>query len=319
VLQAETSFLPERLNRYISKNQDQARIRRCKLWRAVLERLILALADQQLVTGFAILITGWIVYHEDRYGAHFTLVVYLSSLSSSSHLAAIVTLRKYFSANPALALLRIVLITAFAILLTASIAVSDTFGPFYSILWSVISSANVEIPESLATMISIWPILWAFWTGIWQIVPDTRDRFTAWVKRKWWLPFRVLGRLISKVRPFRRLSGPIRIMRYRSSDNAKHKWRRVLGAALHRLVFLSPGGVFVLQIIFAAISVALALAQKFSPGDSDNGVCSLNSNDENKMGYGQILAFLMLILILIATVEAYKGRHHSEPSWFDSG
>ena len=127
VLRAETAFLPKRLNAIISKNQDHIRIRRCKFWRVVLERLIIALADQQLVTGFAILITGWIVYSKYIGGAHFSLVIYLSSLSSSSHLAAIVTLRRYFNDNPALALLRIALISTFALGLAISITISENF------------------------------------------------------------------------------------------------------------------------------------------------------------------------------------------------
>jgi hypothetical protein len=49
----------------------------------------------------------------------------------------------------------------------------------------------------------------------------------------------------------------------------------------------------------------MALAQKFSPGSEK--LCSLNSREENEMGYGQVLAILILILPAIATFEAYKG------------
>ena len=49
----------------------------------------------------------------------------------------------------------------------------------------------------------------------------------------------------------------------------------------------------------------MAMAQKFSPGDENS--CSLNSGEENKLGYGQVLAILLLVLPAIATFEAYKG------------
>ena len=302
VLRAETAFLPKRLNACLSKNQDLTRIRRCKFWRNVLERLVLALADQQLVTGFAILITDWIIYSKDIFGAHFTLVIYLSSLSSSSHLAAIITLRKYFSANPALALLRIVLITAFALVLAASIAVSHAFRPFYSLLLILVygSVEDLTLSKSIAIILSTWPILWAFWTGIWQIVPESRDRFMAWVKKVWWPPIHAMGRCICR---------PLRCVRYRFSAKASDSLRKYARATLHYIVFLSPGTVFVLQVLFAAISVAIALLQKFAPGDPDYDQCSMDSEDENKTGYGQILAFLMLTLPVIAAVEAYKGEH----------
>lgn len=302
-LRAESAFLPKRLNTCLSKNQNVAHIRRCRFWRNVLERLVLALADQQLVTGFAILITGWIVYHQDIFGAHFTLVIYLSSLSSSSHLAAIITLRKYFDANPTLALLRIVLITAFALVLAASIAVSHAFRPFYSLLLILVygSVDDPTLSKTVAILLSTWPILWAFWTGIWQIVPESRDRFKAWVEMKSRRPIHAIGRCVRY---------PLSFVRCRLSWKGEKNLRRYARATLHYMVFLSPGTVFVLQILFAAISVAMALLQKFAPGDPDYDQCSMDSPDENQMGYGQILAFLMLTLPAIAAVEAYKGEQY---------
>ena len=302
VLRAETAFLPKRLNAIISKNQGHIRIRRCKFWRVVLERLIIALADQQLVTGFAILITGWIVYNDSIYGAHFSLVIYLSSLSSSSHLAAIITLRRYFNDNPALALLRIALISTFALGLAISITLSDSFSIFYTVFWYIFYHANDDtyVAVVLFHIFIIWPILWAFWTGIWQIVPGARDRFTAWVTRKIWLPICSVGR---------RICFPLSFVQHRIPTRVSDRLRKYARATLHYMVFLSPGTVFVLQIVFAAISVAMVLAQKFSPGDLEHYECSLNSKDENKMGYGQILALLMLALPIIAAVEAYKGEH----------
>lgn len=185
VLGVDAAFLPKRLNAVVSKNQDRARIHRCNFWRIVLERLVLALADQQLVTGFAILITGWIVYRREFHGAHFTLVVYLSSLSSSSHLAAIITLRKHFNDNAALAILRIVFIATFAIVLLISIGISETFLPIYSIQLCVLSkTADWMALEPVARTFSVLPFLWTFGTGIWQIVPKTQNRFIAWVTSK---------------------------------------------------------------------------------------------------------------------------------------
>jgi hypothetical protein len=306
VLRAETAFLPKRLNAITSKNQDHTRIRRCRFWRTVLERLIIALADQQLVTGFAILITGWIVYHEDIYGAHFALAIYLSSLSSSSHLAAIVTLREYFNDNPALALLRIGFISAFALGLAISITLSDAFQVFYFVFWYLFemigpgNETSYYDAEPVVYVFIIWPILWAFWTGIWQIVPEARDRFISWVTRKLWLPTCSIGRHVCF---------PLNFVQYRIPTRVSDRLRKYARATLHYMVFLSPGTVFVLQIVFAAISVAMALAQKFSPGDPGTNDCSLNSQEENMMGHGQILVFLMLVLPIIAIVEAYKGKH----------
>lgn len=79
------------------------------------------------------MLTGWIVYINEFDSAQFALIVYLSRLSSSSHLAAIMTLRKYFEEIQTLAVFRITIISLFAVLLSASISLSSAaFGPFYT-------------------------------------------------------------------------------------------------------------------------------------------------------------------------------------------
>lgn len=293
ILMAETAFLPKKLNRLFSKDQSPERMRRCRFRRNVLDRMILALADQQLVTGSALMLTGWIVYHNDLYSAHFALIVYLSCLSSSSHLAAIVTLRKYFEENQTLALFRITIISLFALLLSLSISMTSAFGPLYFVLNTV---TDWFVNGPLGIFLSIVPILWTFWTGIWQIVPALRVRFQAWLTRVVWPRIKRagLGRCWSWIQ--RRLS-----------ERKIQKLRRMFWLIMTYICFLSPMTVFLIQVLFAIISIAMALAQKFDPGSKDDGECSLNSPEENEMGYGQVLAILLLVLPAISTFEAYKG------------
>lgn len=304
-LSAKTAFFPKRLNARLSKNQDPAHLRRCMFWRKVLERLIIALADQQLITGFAILITGLIVYHDHIHGAHFTLIVYLSSVSSTSHLAAIITLRQYFYDNHALANLRIACIIVFAALLGDSMVVSET-GPF-SIVWYLISKTDrdIKIPQGVPGLLSTFLVLWLLWSGVYHISrPADSNLF---LKRLYnmivLVPSRWIGRCVSR---------PLSFVPYRFSAKNHARLRKYAVYAwtkIRYLIFLTTGSLFLLQILFAGISVALVLAQKFSPGDPDSHVCSLNSTDENKMGYGQILAFLLLGLPLVAAIEAFSGKH----------
>lgn len=186
ILLAETAFLPKRLNRPLSKNQNPERIRKWRFRRNVLDRLILSFADQQLVTGFSLMLTGWIVYHDDLDGAHFTLIVYLSCLSSSSHLAAIMTLRKYFADNQTLALFRITIISLFAVLLSVSISLASACGPFYFVSYYVTDKLLIIAPPGTEFVLSIVPILWTFWTGIWQVVPAMRKSFQARLRQRVW-------------------------------------------------------------------------------------------------------------------------------------
>lgn len=297
MLQADSAFLHEKLNVLFSRSQNAESLRRCRFRRNVLSRLILSLADQQLVTGFALMLTGWVVYYDRLDGAHFSLTIYLSCLSSSSHLAALITLRSYFSENPTLALFRICIISIFAILLAVSIALAEnSFGPFYFVLWTIAERFGmIWAPPGLIETVTIWPILWAFWTGVWQILPKTRKQVQAWLKRNIW-PWCLRAGV-------RQCSN---LMNRHLPQKIDARLRKLFWAALEYLFFLGPCTVFLLQILFALISIAMALAQKFSPGVDIS--CSLNSKDENEMGYGQILAVLMLALPVISTIEAYKGR-----------
>jgi hypothetical protein len=289
------SWLNGRLRAHLSKHKDDNHDRRCRLmfWRKVLERLMIALADQQLVTGFAILITGLIVYRGHYKGAHFTLVVYLSCLSSSSHLAAIITLRQYFLDNHALAKLRIACIWAFAILLALAIPMSKAFGPF-SLAWFLVSKPDRKpiAARFILSYLSVWQLLWFFWTGIWHISPLKKQES---YKAKFNRAFSIVA------------WNPI----YHSSPEGqarRKKYTLYPRRVLRYLIFLTPFSVFVLQVAFAAFSVVMALAQKFVPSGSDPNSCSLRSKEENEMGYGQILAILLLVLPIIAAFEAYKGQ-----------
>ena len=66
-----------------------------QIWKGALLQLILGLSDQQLVTGMAVLISGY-ARHCDINVYHFEMVGDLAFLSSLTHLVTIHTLREYF-------------------------------------------------------------------------------------------------------------------------------------------------------------------------------------------------------------------------------
>jgi hypothetical protein len=114
----------------LNRGLDNASIKRRFLFRRVLDRRILSLADQQLITGFALVLAGHIKFTSEIQGAHFSLIVYLGCLSSSPHLAGVITLRKYFIKHREIGLLRVWLIVIFALLLVVSLEAASTINPF---------------------------------------------------------------------------------------------------------------------------------------------------------------------------------------------
>jgi hypothetical protein len=134
------SVFPSRLQKWLSQGLSTEQIDNRKLRRRVLDRLILGFADQQLITGFALLISGYVSVYQGpgggfpNNGAHWNLLVYMSCLSSSTHLACVLTLRKYFGIHKMTAIIRVVLIVLFSLMLIPSILVS--FASLQDILYA---------------------------------------------------------------------------------------------------------------------------------------------------------------------------------------
>ena len=77
-------FVPFRIN------HDERRI-----VRSVLEKFVLSLSDQQLVTGIAILSAGWIRHSQEKL-YHFAMILDLAWMSSNTHLLTLTVLHDYF-------------------------------------------------------------------------------------------------------------------------------------------------------------------------------------------------------------------------------
>ena len=88
-------------------------------WVQIIQKLVLNLSDQQLLTGLAVLIAGfWTHCSISVY--HFALVNDLAWFSANVHSATLVVLRGYFLANPVLRNWRVALMIVVASLLGAS-------------------------------------------------------------------------------------------------------------------------------------------------------------------------------------------------------
>ena len=210
----------------------------------MLDRILLSLGDQQLLTGFAILVSGYIrATDAPPYGllnessllsspppyvarlveAHFYLIVFLSCLSSSSHLACVIALRKYFLEHRASFWLRLALIITFAILLTTSICISEVpFKPVGDVLvdWFQIGlfSPNRDIVcqkshthsfcvfwRVAIEIVIVFLILYPFWISTMQLSQEAKGkvekiiRFIWRVSKPWMPPYVLLETPVSKL------------------------------------------------------------------------------------------------------------------------
>jgi hypothetical protein len=134
VVDKKGSFLPKKTARWLTRGHSPSSHRRAKRWRRTLNQLVLSFDHQQLVTGFALIISGywkvWRLSNNFSHNAHWTMVVYLSFMSSSSHLAGIFTLSKYLETHKGTRRARIVAIVVFSVLLVITFVKSTSFSIF---------------------------------------------------------------------------------------------------------------------------------------------------------------------------------------------
>ncbi|KAK8246286.1 hypothetical protein HDK90DRAFT_7036 [Phyllosticta capitalensis] len=333
-------------------------IERAKFGRQLLDRLMLALADQQLLTGIALLISGYIRARNPRllnteensyifllWEPHFHLIIYLSCLASSSHLASVLTLKSYFASHSAVAQLRLVLIFIFAILLVASICFAFPFSlvyisrtlystsPIY--LWVDIKYELCKIfPETCPSkaktawilisfyLVSGLVILYPFWISICQISPKIRESTTESMSRLW--------KSKNKLFPMYWIRCVSKSLRNRPGSSATARCLRAIPSriksALILLAFGTTAMAFYMQLLFASISLTYTMAQKFALAPdkllnyldeevdwSTTKVCSLNVDEANTWNFGQMLPLILLFQFILAGMGAfYELRDESQ-------
>lgn len=305
-------LLPGFLHRWLGRRMNDVKRERCRFWRDIFERLILNLADQQLITGFSLLIIAYIVQPWPlspmgrRWPSRLSLVIYLSCLSSSSHLACMLTLHKYLKGHAGLAKLRIFFIILFAMVLAISIGLGQTFSVVgyiqYQILWRVNSNTAYTLSLYIggALLYGLPPLiaLHVYWTAVMQLWPSARHRIKKMIRHF----YHGYG---SRLVPRKVLMGVL-----------GSKWSNKFTSAIKQifwwLLFLNPPMIFALQILFAKISIAFLLMQKFA-GPTSKDICpdclypymcqGLNNPNENQWGFGQMLSMFVLVLPILAAIE----------------
>lgn len=292
----EKAFLPLKLKSRLNHGLDNAPIRRRIFYRRVLDRLILSFADQQLITGFALLLTGCVKIAMNLQGAHFTLIIYLSCLSSSSHLASVITLRKYFDAHRAIGILRVWLIAIFALLLVASLIAAQLFSLFLTPSYNLYQLGGVGLFVAFTFVpYIISAILWLSWTAIIELLPDTRAKLKRWLRMKAW-PF---------VKSWSGLGFVWSFLQSQLHKTTCDRIRIGLWSVARYLLFLNPCMIFVLQV-FLRSSVWGLLWRR----SSRNLVHTIFpwASYALTMGFGQTLAVLLFLQPFLSAFETSKGK-----------
>lgn len=227
-------------------------------------------------------------------GAHFVLILYVCALSSSSHLAALITLRKYFRRYKLIAKIRLTLVIFFAVCLFASMIAAIAMPPI------IISREDTGIQERsrvqrLAFLVPMLFILVGFSTALVCILYDpNRKSAIARATDSSTNSMSHIVRRLTDQKPSLPACSPHVIM-----------LPARFGLRLIYVLFLNPLIAFTVQILLAILSVTLVLTQKFAKPSDGRSLCGLQDAGENVWGFGQTLSVVMLLLPVLSACHTY--------------
>ena len=228
--------------------------------------------------------------------AHFVLILYICALSSSSHLAAFITLRKYFRKYKLIAKIRLTLVIFFAICLFASMIAAICMPS------TIVSHEDTGVDERsrvqrLAFLVPMLFIVVGFSKALVCILYDPKRRGSKSPTSD------LSGSMAQIVRRLTDQKSPI------PSPAQIIMLPAHFGLRLIYFLFLNPLIAFAVQILLAVLSAVLVLTQKFAQPSDQKSFCGLQDEGENVWGFGQTLSMVTLLLPVLSACHTYlEGR-----------
>ena len=225
-------------------------------------------------------------------GAHFVLILYICALSSSSHLAALITLRKYFRQYKLIAKVRLTTVIFFALFLLASMITAISMPEVIVVNSNGVKEKRPRM-HRLAFIVPMFFILIGFSTALVCILCQPKRQLLSPRRTDSWGNKFLFGAHVQ-------------------SHHGDHiAVPADFGFRLLYIVFINPLIAFIIQIILAILSVILVLSQKFSIPEDPERWCGLQDEGEDIWGFGQTLSVVMLLLPAMSACQTYlEGRQH---------
>ena len=307
----------------VPRNPDEQGIRNRARRSKGLERFILALSDQQLVTGFAVLIAGY-TNRCSRSVYHFDIIAALGWFSSTTHLSTLAILRAYLIEHPRVRDWRVIaMLGIFGLLVVSQI---ETFSSQPGSL-PVQCVFESFAPGGISFLNIIQLVLVVIYLGV-SYMNRTRRLYTFdpdWSVQDWIVE--LLARpLITKndVRNLERIvvtsstqSQAEQGATYRKLQHRRRWWkfcgdwikpRSALSRRWLEIVHLGQEmqRSFLSEILTLLFGVSYGIAQVITNrNDIPTGGLS---GDQNAMSFGQLVPLLLISLPVLAAGEVYFGE-----------
>lgn len=311
------ALLPIRVRRHACQMLRSARLtkRQYNFRRRLLNSIVLMFADQQLFTGIALLASGYIEISRGTewsrdfmrlpirirmQEAHFHMVVYLSCLSCTAALAAMITLQVFFQSSGKVHTIRIFFLCIFTLLLLCSVYFSKVFEFAFHLghtsTFHDINNISKERNATESVEAFAQPTSWRY-SSVGQMFWDLS--LPLIITYPFWNYLRSLCSTKDFEGPLFSMSG----MYFFILRSEKPK-TRLLGF-LHTVVFGNRTTAFFLEILYFIVSAVFVIAQKVRK-DPKGYHCNLAVKSE--WGFGQTLALFVLGQLLFSACHVYVGK-----------
>jgi hypothetical protein len=303
-------FLPAHFLRRVDKRIFRANYRnQHSPWRNIIESVMVSLSDQQLVTGFAILIAGYYEMMNSNLSIyHWRIVTYLAWLSSSVHIASLTLLRDVLNKNPTFRNLRV----AGMLLLLSLLLVA---------LWPTRFGEDPEFsPSAFQDFTSARIPAKCFWTSTYSTPFDSTDTLDAnWVLSVIMLLFAYVWKLSQLFASSRGLvrrwlvakpeATMERLMR-RAVRSGRSRWQtwlvyKFLTVCYMTLVaYAEFAESFVVTILYLFMTLPYGTTAIFNTRWTvDNEVIA----GERRLTFGQLVPLFLLVLPIMLVFELASG------------
>ena len=282
-----------------------------KTWTPVIERLVLNLSDQQLLTSIAILTAGLLrVCSISVY--HFQIILDLAWYSSNVHLTSLNVLRDYLLDRPRLRNWRLCLmLVTFALLvayvvMTAHVNWSASWPyPAHCLFDDLMGKVYGDSMRSLAGLLTALSL--SYLSSTLCLFEMTSAFIAVWLVQK---PMTTLKKAIDEL-------GHKRKLIHSSDSDARTKFRTAGILALQAVMVVIFGIYVVISTCLGSRWVQLMLDFAFFAYGLVNLVndrhipASEVDGNENALTFGQIVPLLLLGSIIVVFKEAYEGEHYT--------
>jgi hypothetical protein len=295
-------FLPAHFLRRVDKRVFRANSRnQHSRWRDIIESVMMSLSDQQLVTGFAILIAGYYEMMNSNLAMyHWRIVTYLAWLSSSVHIASLTLLRDVSNKNPTFRNIRVAGMLLLLILLSVSLwptRFETDSEPSYLGLpakcyWTSAHATPFAGTEALDSnwLISMVMLLFAYAWKLSQLFASSRGFVRQWLVAKPEAAIeRLMRRAVTSDRP-KWLIWPL------------YKGLTVCYVSL--VVYAEFAESFVVSIIYLCVTlpygITIIVNTRMIVGDDVIA-------GERRLTFGQLVPLFLLVLPILMIFELSSG------------